>query len=93
MSTGKLRVSDDEEDMEEVVNTIRDKASEARREEVEYALRRLNFTDEQERVVEQMAENILDRLLEPPVNRLYRAAEEGDDGTVETAKQLFDIPE
>ena len=80
------------EEVRETVLRLRQQADDTKSRETEQALRRLDLSPEEERVIRETVDSLVDRLLEPPVDRLVEATEEEDE-VVETAKRMFELGE
>lgn len=86
-----LQSRSEEAEVAELVDRLREKADKTKEKEVEYALRRLDLSPEEERVLRRTADSLVERLLEPPTQRLGKAIEEsdGDEELVRAAESLF----
>ncbi len=87
-----LQTRSDEAEVAELVERLRQEANETKEEEVDYALRRLDLSPEEERILRSTADSIVERLLEPPTERIQKAIEEseGDEKEmVRAAESLF----
>ncbi len=73
-----------------VISTMYESAEQVKASELQTALSKLDLDDEQQEVVESMADAIVSQLLAAPTRSLRDAAEEDDWSTINTALQLFD---
>jgi glutamyl-tRNA reductase len=78
------------EQADEVISAMYEGAERIKAEELQETFATLDLDDEQEVVVEAMADSIVSRLLAAPTNSLRDAAEEDDWSTIHTALGLFD---
>ena len=78
-----------------VIAAIHDEAERIREREVDEAIRRLeahgDLTDTQRDIVESMADDIFDRLLEPATRQLVTAAVDEEPFPVDAARKMFDV--
>ncbi len=77
------------ENAEPVVSDIYKQADEVRAVELNKALSKLKLAPDQEEILKNMSQSIIEKLLEPPIKKLRRAAERGDSQTLAVAGQLF----
>jgi glutamyl-tRNA reductase len=79
----------------DVIDAIHDEAERIREREVDEAVRRLeahgDLTERQRDIVESMAHDIFDRLLEPATKHLVTAAVDEEPCTVDAARKVFDV--
>ncbi|MFD1646462.1 glutamyl-tRNA reductase [Haloarchaeobius litoreus] len=75
---------------DEVIAAMYESAERVKAREVETALAKLDLDDEEQEVVESMADALVGQLLAPPTKSLRDAAAEDDWATINTALQLFD---
>ncbi|WP_226010584.1 glutamyl-tRNA reductase [Halomicrobium salinisoli] len=73
-----------------VISAMYESAEQVKATELRTALSKLDLDDEQQEVVESMADAIVSQLLAAPTRSLRDAAEEDDWSTINTALQLFD---
>ncbi|MFT4922418.1 MAG: glutamyl-tRNA reductase [Haloarculaceae archaeon] len=73
-----------------VISAMYESAERVKTQELQTALGKLDLDDEQEAVVESMADAIVSQLLAAPTNSLRDAAEDDDWPTIQTALELFD---
>lgn len=73
-----------------VISSMYESAERVKANELETAFRETDFDEEQQAVIEAMADAIVNQLLAAPTNSLRDAAEEDDWSTIHTALQLFD---
>jgi glutamyl-tRNA reductase len=75
---------------DEVVSAMYESAERLKASELDRALSELDLDEEDQAVVESMADSIVNQLLAPPTTSLRDAAEEDDWSTINTALQLFE---
>jgi len=73
-----------------VISAMYESAERVKASELETALEKADFDDEQRAVIESMADAIVNQLLAAPTKSLRDAAEDDDWSTINTALQLFD---
>jgi glutamyl-tRNA reductase len=73
-----------------VISAMYESAERLKASELDRALSEMDLDDEQQRIVESMADSIVNQLLAPPTTSLRDAAEEDDWSTINTALKLFD---
>lgn len=73
-----------------VISAMYESAERVKATELETATGKLDLDDDQQRVVESMADAIVSQLLSAPTQSLRDAAEQDDWSTIHTALQLFD---
>lgn len=87
-----LQKRSEEAEVAELIDRLREEANETKEEEIDYALRRLDLSPEEERILRMTADSIVERLLEPPAERLQRAIEDtegNEEEMVRAAESLF----
>ncbi len=75
---------------DEVIAAMYESADRIKARELETAISRGEFSDEQREIIESMADALVGQLLAPPTKSLREAAGEDDWSTISTALQLFD---
>jgi len=75
---------------DDVISAMYESAERVKARELDTALDRGDFDDDQREVVEAMADSIVNQLLSAPTKSLRDAAAEDDWSTINTALQLFD---
>jgi glutamyl-tRNA reductase len=73
-----------------VISAMYESAERVKAQELETALGKLDLDDDEQQVVESMADAIVSQLLSAPTRSLRDAAEQDDWSTIHTALQLFD---
>ncbi len=75
---------------DQVISAMYESAERVKAAELRTALGKLDLDDEEQQVVESMADSIVSQLLAAPTSSLRDAAAEDDWSTIQTALQLFD---
>jgi len=75
---------------DQVISAMYESADHVKASELQTAFSKLDLDDDQQEVVESMADSIVSQLLAAPTKSLRDAAEEDDWSTINTALQLFD---
>jgi glutamyl-tRNA reductase len=75
---------------DKVISAMYESAERVKAQELETAVGKADLNDDQRKVVEAMADAIVNQLLSAPTKSLRDAAEEDDWSTINTALQLFD---
>lgn len=78
--------------VEPLISVLRSQAEVSRKKEVAKALRKFKrLSDEDLTTIDDLTRGIVEAVLDEPISKIRRAAESGDDSTVESAIQLFSL--
>ena len=86
----RLLVQYKRERADQVISAMYEGAERIKARELETAFSKLDLDEEEEKVVESMADTLVSQLLAAPTDSLRDAAEDDDWSTIHTALQLFD---